>query len=311
VILMKISAILVLTALLVGLVPAQALAAPAPAQVDGFRFLLEWLRRLQGLLDEVERWRLLIIEQIDQWQSTVLEPLMPLYQIGDLVEAIRAQLVRLPLRFQTTLRALLAKLQSLPAPQPGSPGWTYRRYAEQNPAIRAKARQMAVTEVMAAATTTETRAMAEMSGDIARELVADVTLPMATLDAVAAAQALAAAAPGIPSTRSGIQMLIAAMAAQMQQQASYTQGLANRLQGLSQQEALTARELHALSWALNHQLIRQEKDREERLAGDLVSVSFASELVGQTYAQGATPFTGLLRRPDGADHALRLVRWTR
>jgi hypothetical protein len=308
---MKIVAVFALAGLLVAMVPAQALAAPVPAQVDGFRFLLEWLRRLQGLLDEVERWRLLLIEQIDQWQSTVLEPLTPLYQIGDLADAIRAQLARLPLRFQTTLQALLRKLQTLPTPQPGSPGWTYRQYAEQNPALRAKARQMVATEVMATASATETRAMAEMSGDIARELVADTTLPLATLDAVAAAQALAAAAPGIPSTRSGIQMLIAALAAQMQQQASYTQGLANRLQGLSQQGALSARELHALSWALNHQLIRQEKDREERLAGDLVTVSFASEIVGQTYAQGATPFTGLLRRPDTADHALRLVRWTR
>jgi hypothetical protein len=106
-------------------------------------------------------------------------------------------------------------------------------------------------------------------------------------------------------------MLIAAMAAQMQQHATYTQGLANRLQGLSQQEALAARELHALSWALNHQLIRGEKDREERLAGDLLTVSFTSEIVGQTYAQGAAPFTALLRQPETADHALRLVRWTR
>lgn len=106
-------------------------------------------------------------------------------------------------------------------------------------------------------------------------------------------------------------MLIAAMAAQMQQQAVYTQGLANRLQGLNQQEALSARELHALSWALNHQLIREEKDREERLAGDLATVSFTSEIVGNTYAQGAAPFATLLRQPDTPDHALRLVRWTR
>jgi hypothetical protein len=308
---MKHIAMLVLVLLLIVVLPAQAHAAPAPAQIGGLELLLEWLRRLQGMLDEVERWRLLLIEQLDRWQSEVLEPLTPLYQVADLADAIRAQLARLPVRFQTTLRALLSKLQSLPAPQPGSPGWTYRQYAEQNPALRAKARQMAMTEVMAAATTTETRAMAEMSGDVARELVTDTTLPLATLDAVAAAEALATAAPTIPSTRSGIQMLVAAMAAQMQQQAAYTQGLANRLQGVSQQGALEARELHALSWALNHQLIRQEKDREERLAGDLVSVTFASETVGQTYGQGAAPFARLLRRPDTVEHALRLVRWTR
>jgi hypothetical protein len=299
-------ALLVLLAL-----PAQALAAPPVAQADPLRWLLEWLRRLQAFLDEVERWRVLLVEQIDAWQQAVLEPLTPLYQIGDLAEAIRRQLARLPVRFQGTLQALLAKLQSLPAPQPGSPGWTYRRYAEQNPALVAKARQMAITEVMAAATTTETRAMAEMSGEVARELVADPTLPAAALDAAAAAQALAEAARTIPSTRAGVQMLIAAMAAQMQQHASYTQGLANRLQGLSQQEALSARGLHALSWAANHQLIREEKDREERLAGDLVTVSFTSEIVGHTYAQGAAGFTSLLRDPDRPDHALRLVRWRR
>lgn len=301
----------VLILLMLFAVPGQALAAPVVAQADGLTWLLEWLRRLQAMLDEVERWRMLLIEQIDAWQITVLEPLAPLYQISDLADAIRRQLTRLPGRFQGTLRTLLTKLQSLPAPQPGSPGWTYRQYAEQNPALRAKARQIAITEVMAAATTTETRAMAAMSGDIARELLADTTLPVATLDAVAAAQALAHAASNIPSTRSGIQMLIAAMAAQMQQQAIYTQSLANRLQGLNQQEALSARELHALSWALNHQLIREEKDREERLAGDLVTVSFTSEIVGNTYAQGAAPFTRTLRQPDTTDHALRLVRWTR
>ncbi|MDQ7839437.1 MAG: hypothetical protein RDU83_00230 [bacterium] len=301
----------VIALLLVVVVPTQALAAPMAAQAGELTRLLEWLRRLQGFLDELERWRMLLIEQIDAWQATVLEPLAPLYQIGDLAEAIRQQLARLPLRFQGTLRALLAKLQALPAPAPGSPGWIYRRYAEQNPAIREKARQLVASEVMAAATTTETRAMAEMSGDLARELVTDATLPLAALDAVAAAQALANAATNIPSTRAGIQMLIAAMAAQMQQHAAYTQGLANRLQGLSQQEALSARELHALSWALNHQIIRAEKDREERLAGDLVAISFTSEIVGHTYSQGAAPFATLLRRPEGPEHALRLVRWRR
>lgn len=301
----------VIALLLVIIVPAQALAAPVTAQAGELTRLLEWLRRLQGFLDELERWRMLIVEQIDAWQATVLEPLAPLYQIGDLAEAIRQQLARLPLRFQGTLRALLSKLQALPAPAPGSPGWIYRRYAEQNPAIREKARQLVASEVMAAATTTETRAMAEMSGDLARELVTDTTLPLAALDAVAAAQALANAATNIPSTRAGIQMLIAAMAAQMQQHAAYTQGLANRLQGLSQQEALSARELHALSWALNHQIIRAEKDREERLAGDLVAISFTSEIVGHTYSQGAAPFATLLRQPEGPEHALRLVRWRR
>ncbi len=301
----------VIALLLVVVIPAQALAAPLAAQAGGLTQLLEWLRRLQAFLDELERWRMLLIEQIDAWQAQILEPLVPLYQIGDMAEAIRRQLARLPLRFQATLQALLRKLQTLPAPQPGSPGWIYRRYAEQNPAIREKARQMVASEVMAAATTTETRAMAETSGDLARELVTDTTLPSAVLDAVAASQALANAAPNIPSTRAGIQMLIAAMAAQMQQHAAYTQGLANRLQGLSQQEALEARELHALSWALNHQIIRAEKDREERLAGDLVAISFTSEIVGHTYSQGARPFAELLRAPDTSEHARRLVRWRR
>ncbi len=308
---MRVALLVLIAVLLVAAAPGRALAAPVVAQVDGLTLLLEWLRRLQSFLDELERWRVLLMEQIDVWQSAVLEPLAPLSQMSDLAEAIRQQLGRLPLRFQATLQALLTKLQTLPAPPPGSPGWTYRQYAEQNPALRAKARQIATSEVMAAATTTETRATAEMSGDVARGLVADTTLPAATLDAVAAAQALARAAPNIPSTRSGIQMLIAALAAQMQQHATYAQGLANRLQGLSQQEALSARELHALSWALNHQLIREEKDREERLAGDLLTVSFSSEIVGNTYAQGAAPFTTLLRRPDTQEHALRLVRWTR
>jgi len=301
----------VIALILLVTIPTQALASPTTAQAGGLTQLLEWLRRIQAFLDEVERWRLLLVEQIDAWQAQMLEPLVPLYQIGDMAEAIRQQLARLPLRFQGTLQALLRKLHTLPAPQPGSPGWIYRRYAEQNPAIREKARQMVASEVMAAATTTETRAMAEMSGDLARELVTDTTLPAAALDAVAAAQALANAAPNIPSTRAGIQMLIAAMAAQMQQHAAYTQGLANRLQGLSQQEALEAREMHALSWALNHQIIRAEKDREERLAGDLVAISFTSEIVGHTYSQGAAPFATLLRQSDGPEHARRLVRWRR
>lgn len=301
----------VIAIVVVAAVPGQALAAPVVAQGDSLTSLLEWLRRLQGFLDELERWRALLIQHIDAWRNTVLEPLAPLYQISDLAEAIQHQITRLPVRFQGTLQALLHKLQNLPDPVPGSPGWTYRQYAQQNPALQAKARQIAMTEVMAAAMTTETQAAAEISGDIAREVVTDATLPAATLEAVLAARALADAAQTIPSTRGGVQMLIAAMAAQMQQEATYTQGLADRLQGLNQQQALTARELHALSWALNHQLIREEKDREERLAGDLVTVSFTSEVVGNTYAQGAAPFASMLRQPDASDHALRLVRWTR
>ena len=308
---MRVALLVMIAVLLVAAAPGRALAAPVVAQAGGLPVLLEWLRQLQALLDQLDQWRVLLLDQINAWQNAVLEPLTPLLQISDLADAIRQQLAHLPLRFQATLQALLTKFQTLPAPQPGSPGWTYQQYAAQNPALLAKARQIAATEVMAAATTTETQAAAEMSGDIARQVVTDTALPAATLDAVAAAQALANAAPNIPSTRSGIQMLIAAMAAQMQQHASYAQGLADRLQGLNQQEALSARELHALSWALNHQLIREEKDREERLAGDLVTVSFTSEIVSNTYAQGATPFTTTLRQPDTTDHVLRLVRWTR
>ncbi len=303
--------VMMLVLLLVSAVPGRALAASPVAQVGDLTLLLQWLRQLQALLDQLDQWRTLILDQITAWQNAVLEPLTPLFQIADLTAAIQQQLTQLPARFQTTLQSLLTKFQSLPAPKPGSPGWTYQQYAQQNPALLAKARQIAATEVMAATTTTETQATADMSGDIARQVVSDTALPAATLDAIAAAQALAEAAPDIPSTRSGIQMLIAALAAQMQQHASYAQGLADRLQGLNQQEALSARELHALSWALNHQLIRQEKDREEQLAGDLVSVSFTSELVSNTYAQGATPFVTTLQQPDTSDHVLRLVRWTR
>jgi len=98
---------------------------------------------------------------------------------------------------------------------------------------------------------------------MARAAVEDGTLPAAAAAAAAAGDALLSDAGSIPSSRAGIEILIAGMGAGLRHEAALTVALADRLTGLMQQNAQLSGQTGALASTISVLAERSlERDRD-------------------------------------------------
>jgi hypothetical protein len=259
---------------MVGVVPmpAHAGASVGPLAIDWFAQVQRWLQqfnefvwKIQGKAGELYQ---RLIGQISQWVQQTGVPGMV-----QQVQQVLGELGRLTGSFGWAYQSALADLQRLigmgtDPRQVGSRAW----FAATNPRTQAVVERAAESAVVTAAAVERAAQSAETSATVARQVNLQQDITLSAQQTYGIAGALRHGAINLPSTRAGIQVLIAGQAAELQAQADAMQALGTRINALATQEAASAQQLDALTQAIRQiadnqaaQAKREEEDRQAAL----------------------------------------------
>lgn len=288
---------------LVGLVSLILVAYPAygaPSSGGG-----TILNQAQGVLDELARLEVLLAEKLDDLQEAILEPLRRVRTSQRVLETIGTQLRRFPEMLEEAVQRWVEDLRRLLALEGGRT--LYGVYGQANPAVVERVRDLARSEMAAVGGTVQSVSAARVSLALARQAAQESTIRRASREALDTAGALSREAPTVPSTRVGIQLLVAGQAEGLRFQAILGRTLGNRLAGVSQQLATLSQQNAALQNVVSQQLLLQAREQEEGLKATLVQLDLVRTLAIQTYTRGVAPFLNVTR--DEEEDLLNLVRW--
>lgn len=171
------------------------------------------------------------------------------------------QLMRLPNDLRTALETLLAKLR-VPAP-PGSTQAGHRLYVERSAALSQAAAGIAATDEIVTSGAVGQEAAARATALAAAAAARDSRLPAVVASGYQAGDALLSGAQDLPSTRAGVQLLVAGMGMGMRQQADLILAVGGRLTLLAQQTADVSGQIGALAASVGA-LTAREADRDSR-----------------------------------------------
>ncbi|MDR5693736.1 MAG: hypothetical protein QN198_05170 [Armatimonadota bacterium] len=263
------------------------------------------LNQAQGVLDELSRLEVLLSEKLDELQEAILEPLRRFRTSQRVLETIGSQLRRFPEMLEEAVQRWLEELRQILSVEGSSA--LYGVYGQANPKVVRKAKDLARSEMAAVGGTVQSVAAARVSLALARHAAQESTIRRAAREAQDTAHALSREAPTIPSTRAGIQLLVAGQAEGLRFQAVLGRTLGNRLAGVSQQLASLSQQNAALQNVLSQQLLLQAREQEESLKATLVQLDLVRTLAVQTYIRGVNPFLEVTK--DEEEDLLNLVRW--
>ncbi|HYM70941.1 MAG TPA: hypothetical protein VEZ44_15190 [bacterium] len=196
----------------------------------------------------------------------------------------------LPDDLRRMLTAVLAAWRS-PA-QPGTPVADHQAYVSANPSLANDAIGIAATSAAVAAGNVRQQVAVSITSKDAAAVAADPALPAAALAARQVGAALLQGAPQLPSSRAGIEMLVAGMGAGMQQQADLDTALAERLTVLAQQLAAVSQQMGTLGETTAALAARDaERDRRELDArlGLMDAVRAGGQALSQMLAGAGEP----------------------
>jgi hypothetical protein len=178
-----------------------------------------------------------------------------------------AQINALPAALRGALEAIRAKLQA-PA-DPGSVDERHHAYIESNPAMVHEAIGITETDEVVAGGTVQQAAASQATALGAAAVSRDLRPEVVTAEAQETSDALTSAAHDLPSSRAGIELLVAAMGANLRQQAGLGAATADRLTVLVQQTAQMSQQVGGLAATTGALTLRQTERDEKALTGQL------------------------------------------
>jgi hypothetical protein len=214
---------------------------------------------------------------------------------GDLPQGVDlARLVGSVSGLPDDLRRMLAAALAgwLSPAQPGTLVADHQAYLSANPLLAHDAIGIAATSAAVAAGTIRQQVATSVASQDARAVAADPVLPAAALAARQVGAAFVQGAPQLPSSRAGIEMLVAGMGAGMQQQADLDTALAERLTVLAQQLAAVSQQMGTLGETTAALAARDaERDRRELDArlGLMDAVRTGGQALSQMLAGAGEP----------------------
>lgn len=257
--------------------------------------LLIFLSQLHRQIDAVLAW----IGQVGDYSDAAYNSLAPIldraFSAQVLARRVDALATEVPRRFQAVLRGLAGHLRAIPLPRPGTPRWVIEQVIQASPhgetAQQAQALDQ-LTEQSAAARATALSAT-ETAQIAASQIVDDLSPQVEAQVALSAARDLAIRAQLTPSTRAAVQLLVEAMAAQIDQQGHTAASVIGRQTAAIQQQTLLSLQLAAVVdrlATLNDQENAYQKDRLAQRAAAGVGL-FESQR--QTFAEIAQSLLAL------------------
>lgn len=246
--------------------PPAVAAAPAGWPDDGglpFQFgeLQQFIESLRALIAQVTEWVQLFRRSATDilgrmiWESPG--------QVPDEIDlaGLAKRIESLPAALRGLLDALLNKLRALPAP--GSTGARHHAYLESSPALIHEAMGIAETDELVAVGTVRQAAASQATAAGAAAVSQDLRPAAASADAWETSDALTSAGQNLPSSRAGIELLIAGLGAGLRQQADLGAASADRLTVLVHQIAQVSQQVEALGATMGAWTLRQgERDRQ-------------------------------------------------
>ena len=268
---------------------------PSGAQEE----LSQFIDLLRQSLERLAEWAQLFHQASSDMLTRILREFPgQLPDVTDLTGLAR-QIAALPDALRGALEAVKSKLL-VPVAR-GSVDERHHAYLESNPAVGSKAVGIAeIDQVVAGGTVQQiaaSQATAAAAGAVARDL-----RPQATaLHANEIGSVLVSSARGVPSSRAGIELLIAGMGAGLRQQADLGRATADRLTLLVQQTAEVSQQVGALAATTGALTLQQaEHDRQllDAQLGFADAVSTAAEVLRENLAgAGNAPSTEPELRP--------------
>jgi len=262
---------------------------PTPSSAD----LAQFIGALQQSLERLTRW----VEMFQQTASQVLARTVSEFpgilpdeaDLTDLVAEIRA----LPSTMRQALEVVRDKLQTRPAP--GSIDERHQGYVESSPALLHEAVGIAGVDEVVAEGMVQQAAASQATAMGAVAVAGDLRPEGVGVAAREAGDAMASAAHDLPSSRAGIELLVAGMGAGLRHQADLGAAESDRLTVLVQQTAQVSQQIGALA-ATTGALTLREADRDRRaLEGTLGfadAVSAAAQLLQDIVTQTGEPPVG-------------------
>ncbi len=174
---------------------------------------------------------------------------------------LAGQITLLPPAWRSAIEAILAKLR---APvQPGSSDARHQIYTERSPALAREAIGIAAVDQVVTTMAVQQEAASRATSLAAAAAARDARLPAATEVGYRVGDMLTAAAERLPSTRAGVELLVAGAGAAMRQQADLGRAVADRLTIVAHQTADMSQQIATLAAATGALAVRQaEHDRQ-------------------------------------------------
>jgi len=209
------------------------------------------------------------------------------------------QINLLPSEWRGILQSLLAKFQAPDAA--GALTASHEAYLQANPPLAQEASGIVATDEIVAGGATQQEASMKAASLAAATAADDTTVPEEVAAAQTTGGSLVAGAENIPSTRVGVELLIAGMGSGMQQQAELGGAVADRLSALMQQTAQVSQQIGALAETAGA-LAARDAERDRRSLDETLNLADAlksgSQMFEQMLADAADDSAGSTIRID-------------
>ncbi len=230
--------------------------------------LLTFLSQLQQQMEEILVWIGRVADYSDAADHSLAPILDRAYSAQVLARRVEALAAGMPSRFQAALRGLAARLRVIPLPRLGSPQWVIEQVIHASPQGETAQQARALDQVTEenVATLATALSVTEVAQISASQVVEDLSPQVEAQVAVSAARDLAIRAQYTPSTRAAVQLLVEAMAAQIDQQSHSTISVIGRQTAAIQQQTLLSLQLAAVVDRLATLNDQENAHHKERLA---------------------------------------------
>ena len=202
-----------------------------------------------------------------------------------LARRIESLAAGLPARVRAALNGVAARLRSVASPRPWTPRWVVEQVitAAPNGETAQQARTLdQVTEQNATALATA-RGSAETARATAQQVAQDLSPQADAQAAIAAARELALRAQQTPSTRAAMQLLVEAIAAQIDLESRMAASQVGRQTAVIQQQTLLSQQLATVVDRLAAFIDQQNAQEKEQLARRSAAAATVIESQRQTY----------------------------
>jgi hypothetical protein len=252
--------------------------------------LRQFIDTLQRSLERLRQWAQLF----QQTTSSILVRIVRespghLPDEADLTSLIE-QIRILPKTVRETLEVLRNKLQVPVAP--GSIEERHHAYIESHPAMVHEAVGITETDQVVAGGTVQQAVASQATAAGAAAVSRDLRPESVSAAAQETSRALTSTARDLPSSRAGIELLVAGMGAGLQQQANLGSATADRLTVLVQQTAQVSQQVGALAATTGALTLRQAERDRRALNGQLGladAVSTAARLLQEILTGAGDP----------------------
>ena len=293
-------------------------AAPAHAQIPGGDFgsldeLFGFLRQLQQQIEQTFAWMWDVLDYTDAARESLAPILDRVYSAQVLARRLESLAAGLPARVRAALNGVAARLRSVATPRPWTPRWVVEQVitAAPNGETAQQARTLdQVTEQNATALATA-RGSAETARATAQQVAQDLSPQADAQAAIAAARELALRAQQTPSTRAAMQLLVEAVAAQIDLESRMAASQVGRQTAVIQQQTLLSQQLATVVDRLAAFIDQQNAQEKEQLTRRSAAAATVIESQRQTYSDIAAGLLDLNseQRQQTMDQFFDLLTW--